>query len=331
MDKAVLVSGGAGFIGSQVCKALSKRGYTPVVIDSLVSGYESFVQWGPLVRADICNKDAVLETIAQYNPIAALHFAAFINVGESVQNPAKYYANNVGASIAYFQTLVEAGVSKIVFSSTAAVYGEPLTPSIDETHPTNPVNPYGQNKLIIENMLADFATAYGTKHLCFRYFNACGSDPEGQIGESHVPETHLIPLMLDAASGRRPPLTIFGNNYPTPDGTCIRDYVHVVDLAEAHVLGLDYLLSGSESITLNLGNGQGFSVLNVLKAAEKELGQPIPHTFGPRRDGDPAILVANATKAKAILGWTPQFPGLEDMIRHARQWRNSGLSTTIPL
>ena len=321
MNKNILVSGGAGFIGSHVCKLLNQKGYTPIVIDNLSTGYKEFVKWGPLIKADIQDKQAVKDLIQKYKPIAAMNFASYINVGESVQNPSKYYVNNVANSTIFFETLIENNVKNVVFSSTAAVYGNPIQDKIDESHPYLPVNPYGQTKLMMEQILKDFSNAYDSKYVIFRYFNATGSDPELEIGESHYPETHLIPLVVDALQGRRESITVFGDDYDTADGTCVRDYIHVLDLAEAHVLGVEHLLAGKDSCIMNLGNGNGFSVSEVIDVVKKVSGKEIPVTAGSRRDGDPGTLVASSKLAKDILNWSPKITSLEDMVRPVIHWR----------
>ncbi len=320
--KSVIVAGGGGFIGSHVCKALSQNGFNPVVLDNFSTGYEAFVKWGAVVKASISDTAAVSQLIKDYNPVAALHFAAFINVGESVLNPARYYQNNVVNTLSFLDVLRQHKIDKIVFSSTAAVYGQPEQPIITEQHPKDPINPYGMGKWLIERAFQDYHSAYGTKSLCFRYFNAAGSDPDGEVGESHVPETHLIPLILDAAMGRRDDVKIFGTDYPTEDGTCIRDYIHVTDLADAHVKGLQYLLDGGDAIALNLGNGVGFSVKKVVKTVEQIVGR-VPCIETERRLGDPPSLVASSELAKQVLGWTPAYPSLESIITHAWEWRKS--------
>ncbi len=321
MKHVVLVTGGAGFIGSHTCKALYQSGYLPVVLDSLVTGYESFVKWGPLIKADISDAHAVKNLIAQYKPVATVHFAAFINVGESVTNPEKYYANNVVKSLQFFEILRQCELNKIVFSSTAAVYGNPALNPILETAVLNPINPYGVGKYCIERILQDFDKAYDFRFAALRYFNAAGSDPDQEVGEAHVPETHLIPLVLDAVLGKRPFVTVYGQNYPTSDGTCVRDYIHVADLASAHVKALEHLLQGNPSFQANLGTGKGYSVLEVIDAVQRVTQKKVPMQTGPRREGDPSHLVADSTFVQNLLGWTPRLSDLDTLVAHAWQWR----------
>ena len=316
----VLVTGGAGYIGSHTCKALAKAGVTPVAFDNLVMGHAEAVKWGPLERGDILDRarlDAVLE---KYQPSAVLHFAAYAYVGESVTQPAKYYRNNVGGALTLLEAMRDHGVTQMVFSSSCATYGTPRSMPIGEDHPQNPINPYGASKLMVERMLADFGAAYNLRSVSLRYFNAAGADPDGEIGEDHDPETHLIPLVLKAAAGERPNITIYGTDYDTPDGTCIRDYVHVTDLAEAHVLAFTALERGCDSSSYNLGTGHGFSVREVIRSAKLVSGRNIPVAEGKRRPGDPARLVADAKRAKGELGWNPQYGDLRQIIATAWNW-----------
>ncbi|MBW8882958.1 MAG: UDP-glucose 4-epimerase GalE [Asticcacaulis sp.] len=294
--------------------------YLPVTLDNLSTGYAAAVKWGPFVQADLRDRDAVLGAIRTYGIKGAIHFAAFSLVGESTKNPAKYYDNNVGAGTAFASALVEGGVEALVFSSTAAAYGLPQTTPIPEDHPLNPINPYGASKVAFEQALHWLGQAHPLRYTTLRYFNAAGADPDGETGESHVPETHLIPLICQAALGLAPPLTVFGNDYATPDGTAIRDYVHVVDLAAAHVAAVRRLLDGGDSRVFNVGTRSGFTVLEVLTAAERVLGRPVPHSFGPRRDGDPVALVADVTRIKEVLGWTATRD-LDTIIRDAARWQ----------
>lgn len=315
----VLVTGGAGYIGSHTCKALAEAGFSPVVYDNLSFGHKEAVLWGDLEIGDIKDTDRLQEVIVKHNPIAVLHFAAFINVGESVKNPGKYYDNNVAGSLSLLRAMEAEGMDKIVFSSTCATYGEPETLPITEEEKQQPINPYGWNKLFVEKMLADFETAHGLRSVCLRYFNACGAEEEARIGEDHTPETHLIPLALKAAKGETAGLKIFGTDYPTPDGTCLRDYIHVLDLADAHVKALDYLLKGGKSDAFNLGTGNGFSVKEIVDAVGRVTGTPVPHTLEERRPGDPPALVAMPQKAKDILGWEAKWTDVEKIVETA--WR----------
>ncbi len=316
----ILVTGGAGYIGSHACKALAQAGYTPVSYDNLVYGHRWAVRWGPLEEGDIADRARLDSVIATYRPAAVMHFAAYAYVGESVQDPGKYYRNNVAGTLTLLESMRDHGIDKLVFSSTCATYGVPERAPITEDHPQHPINPYGASKLMIERMLADYDYAYGLRSISLRYFNAAGADPDGEIGEAHDPETHLIPLVLDAAAGRRPAIRVFGDDYDTPDGTCIRDYVHVTDLAGAHVQALGALLQQEPSRALNLGNGQGFSVREVIAMAEIVTGKRVPVEFGHRRLGDPARLVGNAGLAKSTLGWSPRYATLEQILATAWQW-----------
>ncbi len=318
--KNILVTGGAGYIGSHACKALSAAGFTPVTFDNLVYGHSESVRWGPLVNADLLNQDAIRLAISEYQPVAVMHFAAFAYVGESVENPGKYYRNNVVGSLNLIEAMRDAGVDKIIFSSTCATYGMPQQDLISEAHSQHPINPYGSSKLMIERVLRDFDHAHGIRSICLRYFNAAGADVDAEIGEDHDPETHLIPLVLDAAAGSKESVTMHGDDYATPDGSCIRDYIHVSDLADAHVLALLSLLNGAESAAYNLGNGHGYSVREVIAAARNITKKEIPVTIGPRRAGDPPRLVGDATLIKQALGWSPRFSDLNDIIGSAWRW-----------
>jgi len=327
---AVLVAGGAGYIGAQTCKALAMAGYMPVTLDSLVTGYRAAVKWGPLVEADLRDRDAVLGAIARYDIKSAIHFAAFSLVGESTKNPAKYYNNNVGAATAFVEALVEGGVEAIVFSSTAAAYGIPQQTPIPEDHPLAPINPYGGSKIAFEQVLHWMSQAHPLRYTILRYFNAAGADPDGEVGESHIPETHLIPLICQAAfnqgiAGNGQPLTVFGTDYDTKDGTAIRDYIHVVDLAAAHVAAVGRLLDGGDNRIFNVGTGEGVTVLDMLKTAERVLGRAVPHSFGPRRAGDPQALVADVSRIRSELDWTPLRSDLETLIRTAALWQENRL------
>lgn len=321
--KSVLVAGGAGYIGSQTCKLLAAAGYLPVTIDNLSTGYRQAVRWGPLIEADLRSAEAVAEAVATYDVVAAMHFAAFSLVGESVRDPIKYFENNVSAASRFAGHLVEHGVDKLIFSSTAAVYGTPAVDLIPEHHAKAPVNPYGASKLAFEQALHWIGQAHGLKHVILRYFNAAGADPDGEVGESHEPESHLIPLLCKAVLGTGQPLTVFGNDYPTEDGTAKRDYIHVVDLADAHVLALRALLEGAGSEIYNVGTGEGATVAQVIASAEATLEQPVPHAIGPRRAGDPPILVADARRLREALGWAPRHSDLATILRTAMDWQRS--------
>lgn len=320
LNRNVLVTGGAGYIGSHACKALSKARFHPITYDNLVHGHDWAVKWGPLEVGDILDAPRLNEVLAKYEPVAVMHFAAYAYVGDSVKNPGKYYHNNVFGSLSLIEAMIRHGVKRIVFSSTCATYGVPDKLPITEETPQNPINPYGASKLMVERILKDFAVAQGLDWTALRYFNAAGADPDGEIGEDHDPETHLIPLVLAAASGRGPEVTILGNDYPSADGTCLRDYVHVSDLAGAHVLALNRLLAGTGSEVFNLGNERGISVRAVIESAERITGLKVPVTVGRRRPGDPAALVSNATKARDVLGWEPKLTELDEIIRTAWVW-----------
>lgn len=319
----ILVVGGAGYIGSHMCKYLSKHGYTPVVLDSLVYGHVEAVKWGPFYKGSMEDRDLLKYLFKEHPMAAVMHFAAFCYVGESVTEPAKYYQNNVSNTAILLDEMVKHKIDNFIFSSTCATYGEPLEIPITEDHPQNPVNPYGRTKLIVEQMLADFQHAYGLRHICLRYFNAAGADPECEIGEDHRPETHLIPLVLQAALGKIEALNIFGNDYPTPDGTCIRDYIHVNDLAQAHLLALKQLFNGGSSGYFNLGNGEGHSVKEVINCAMEITGKTIPVQVAGKRPGDPAVLIGSSRRAIETLGWKPQFADLETIISTAWKWHKA--------
>jgi UDP-glucose-4-epimerase GalE len=318
---AILVAGGAGYIGSQTCKALKAAGFLPVTLDNLSTGYEQAVKFGPFVKGDLRDRDLVRRTVEKYAIAGALHFAAYSLVGESVRDPAKYYDNNVGAANAFASALIEGGVEAFVFSSTAATYGIPTASPIPESAPTIQINPYGASKLAFEGALRWLGEAHPFRWTALRYFNAAGADLDGEVGESHEPETHLIPNLCKAALGTGPALTVFGQDYPTPDGTPIRDYIHVVDLAEAHVLAIRRLMSGGDSGIYNVGTGEGATVMQIIAAAETALGLKVPYTVGPRRAGDPPSLVADASRLKAAFGWSAKHSDLETIIRTAARWQ----------
>ena len=318
----ILVTGGAGYVGAHACKALAKRGYRPIAYDNLVYGHEAAVKWGPLEIGDIADRARLDAVIAQYRPQALMHFAAFTYVGESVADPGKYYRNNVAGTLSLLEALRDHGIGKMVFSSTAAVYGTPDMVPIGEAAAKAPINPYGLSKWTSEQMIADFGAAHGLRSAVLRYFNAAGADPDGELGECHDPESHLIPLAMQAVTGHGPALTLFGDDYPTPDGTCIRDYIHVADLANAHVQALEQLDHRDGADAFNLGTGHGVSVREVLDAVGRAAGKPVPHSIGPRRAGDPAELVSDPGKANRELGWKPAMSDLDTIVDTAWAWHN---------
>ncbi len=316
----ILVTGGAGYIGSHILKALDEKGFNIIVYDNLSKGHEEAVLAGKLIVGDLEDEE-LLNRVFRDNKIeAVMHFAAFIEVGESVKEPLKYYQNNTSNTINLLKIMENNGVNKFIFSSTAAVYGNPETVPIPESEPIKPINPYGQSKAFVEKVLEDSSKAKDFKYVSLRYFNAAGADPLGRIGESHNPETHLIPLILKTAKGERESIKIFGTDYPTPDGTCIRDYIHVDDLADIHVRALEHLLNGGESDVFNCGYGYGFSVKEVVETAKKVTGIDFKVEEAPRREGDPAILVADSTKLKTKFGWIPKYNDLEYIIQTAWNW-----------
>lgn len=316
----VLVVGGAGYIGSHMVQMLLERGHEPVVFDNLSSGYRDALPERLLVEADLADEGALDAVFGAHRFDGVMHFASFIQVGESVREPAKYYRNNIANTLNLLDAMRRHGANNFIFSSTAAIFGEPDYVPIDERHPRRPINPYGFSKFAIEQVLADYDRAYGLRSTCLRYFNAAGADPQGRIGERHEPETHLIPLVLQAASGRRSHIDVFGQDYDTPDGTCIRDYIHIIDLCDAHLLALDRLIAGAPSSAYNLGNGNGFSVKEVIDTAEAVAGTVIARNIAARRAGDPARLVADASLARSELRWVPRFDDLATIVRHAWAW-----------
>jgi UDP-glucose 4-epimerase len=328
----ILIVGGAGYIGSHMAKYLHTRGLKPVVLDNLSMGHREAVKWGPLYEGELDDTNLLDEIFRRHDIKAVMHFAAFCYVGESVTQPLKYYQNNVAATLGLLSSMLEYGVNKLIFSSSCATYGEPDSLPIRENHPQHPINPYGRSKLMMENILDDLGAAHGMKSVCLRYFNAAGADPEGELGEDHDPETHLLPLVLRTALGLQGELTVFGNDYPTEDGTCIRDYIHITDLAQAHYLALHHLLDGGDSKKYNLGNGSGYSILDVINRARQVTGEEIQFTFAARRPGDPAVLVGSAEKVVRELGWKPEFNTLETILETAWKWHSrfpEGYTTKI--
>ena len=323
-DKStILVTGGAGYIGSHAVLALKNAGYNVIILDNLSYGHREIVEevlQVELIVGDTSDRTLVDQLFTTHNIAAVMHFAAYIAVGESVTDPGKYYRNNVTGTLTLLEAMVAASIKKFVFSSTCALYGIPKTVPLVEDHPQDPISPYATSKWMVERILSDFDQAYNLKSVCFRYFNAAGADPTGLLGEDHEPETHLIPLVLLAALGKQESISIFGTDYPTRDGTCLRDYIHVNDLAQAHVLGLEYLLKGEKSNVFNLGNGSGFSVREVIESAKEVTGKDIKIVERDRRPGDPPVLVGSSDKAKSVLGWNPQYPDIKDILAHAWQW-----------
>ena len=323
MAEMILVTGGAGYIGSHATKVLKESGYEVLVLDNLVYGHQEIIEdvlGVKLIVGDIGDYDLVSQIFADFPISAVMHFAAYAYVGESIKEPRKYYTNNVVKTLSLLEAMVDASINKFIFSSTCATYGTPTEVPIVETHPQSPINPYGASKLMVERILADFDVAYGLKSICLRYFNAAGADPSGLLGEDHSPETHLIPLVLLTALGQRDYISVFGSDYPTPDGTCIRDYIHVLDLAEAHLLALKYLQRHDQSEVFNLGNGNGFSVKEVIDVAKKISGKDFAVKFEDRRPGDPAALIGSAEKAANLLGWQPTRNNLETILENAFEW-----------
>ena len=318
----VLVIGGAGYIGSHTCLALHEQGFTPVAFDNLSNGKGEAVRWGPLVRGDMHDGAALAGAIQAHRPVGVFHCAASIEIAASTQNPLAFHWNNVGGTLSLLRAMQATGLNRLVFSSSCSVYGEPLTVPIQEDHPCNPINPYGRSKWMVETVLDDLAHHDGLRFVTLRYFNAAGADPEGRIGEAHDPETHVVPIALEAASGERNAFRINGTDYDTPDGTCVRDYVHVADLADAHVRALRYLLGDGEPITLNVGTGRGTSIATLLEAVERVTGRTVPREIAPRREGDAATLVADSTRIRELLDWVPRHD-LEDIVRTAWNWHRT--------
>jgi UDP-arabinose 4-epimerase len=326
MPLNILVTGGAGYIGSHTCKALAAAGYAPVVLDDLSAGHSWAVKWGPLVVGDIADQVLVTKSLKRFGVQAVIHFAAHAYVGESIERPRKYFDNNVSKTLALLATLLDAGIDKVVFSSSCATYGIPRGLPISEDHPQNPINPYGASKLFVETILNWYERAYGLRHTNLRYFNAAGADPEGEVGEAHTPETHLIPLVIAAAQAQTSAIEIFGTDYDTADGTAVRDYVHVCDLASAHVKALDRLLAGGASASVNLGTGRGHSIREVISAVEAVSGRTVPVIEGRRRIGDPPALIADPQLGQVLLGWTPLRSDLEAIVRTAWNWHEARLT-----
>lgn len=320
MSHSILVTGGAGYVGSHACKALAKAGYTPVVFDNLSRGHRGAVRWGPLVIGELADRIALITAMRQHSVTAVMHFAAFAYVGESVADPELYYRNNVIGTLNLLGAVREAGIGAIVFSSTCAVYGEPDEIPMREHVPLAPVNPYGDTKLAIERALAWYAGAYGIRYVALRYFNAAGADAAGEIGEDHDPETHVIPLAIRAALSQAGPISVFGTDYPTADGSAVRDYIHVTDLADAHVRAFEYLSKGGDSAAINLGTGSGTSVLELIASVERVSGHKVPHSLGPRRTGDPPALVADPSLAARLLGWRARHSDIDTIVRTALAW-----------
>ena len=319
-NEKILVVGGAGYIGSHMVKDLLDTGYGVITLDDLSTGHRELVTGGEFIEGGLGDRVLLDNLFSSHTISAVMHFAAFSLVGESVENPLKYYRNNMAATAELLDSMIRHDVKRFIFSSTAAVYGEPVDIPITEEHPCNPTNPYGASKIAVERMLKDCDSAYGLKYISLRYFNASGADESGNIGERHHNETHLIPLILEVATGRRENIKIFGTHYPTPDGTCIRDYIHVSDLTRAHLLALETLMSGGDSAVYNLGNNRGYSVREVIELARKVTGKPIPAIEADKRPGDPAVLIASSDKIKEALGWKPQYEDLETIIKTAWVW-----------
>ena len=320
MNKSVFVTGGAGYIGSHACKELYRSGYQPIAVDNLIYGHKWAVKWGPLEQCDIQNSEQLDSLFQKYSPIAVIHFAASSHVAESVSDPGQYYTNNVAGTINLLESMRRNGCRNFVFSSSCSTYGKPDQVPIREDHPRKPISPYGTSKLMVEQILADYHMAYDFNYIALRYFNAAGADPEGEIGEAHDPETHLVPLTIFTALGRRKEISVFGTDYETPDGSAVRDYTHVMDISSAHISSLEHLRQGKESGEINLGTGRGYSVLEIIQAVEEISGKKLPVIYGDRRPGDPATLVAYSDKARKVLNWNPQYSSLQSIISTAWAW-----------
>lgn len=321
--KTILVTGGAGYIGSHTCKALKLAGFLPVVYDNLSTGHRKNVRWGPLVEGDLLDRERLSAAFVQYRPIGVLHFAASALVVESMHNPGLYYRNNVGGSLSLLEAMQAHGVPYLVFSSTCATYGVAKTAKITEEHPQEPINPYGRSKLMVETMIRDFEKIHGIKSVILRYFNAAGADGDGEIGEDHTPETHLIPLVLQTAQGKRKEIVVYGTDFASPDGSAVRDYIHVEDLSDAHVRALQHLLRGQDSLAVNLGSGEGSSVFEIIRAVERVHGKSIHLRKAEKREGEPAVLIADNAMAKRVLGWEPKRSHLPLIIESAWRWHQS--------
>ncbi len=319
----ILITGGAGYVGSHTNKLLCQHGYKTIVFDNLIYGHHEFVKWGNFFLGDLANKEQLRSCFRTYSIEAVMHFSGYAYVGESVVDPSKYYHNNVANTLNLLDVMREFDVKHCIFSSSCVTYGVPLAIPLTEDHLQHPINPYGKTKLMVEQILRDFDSAYGLSHVNLRYFNAAGADPDGEIGEKHDPETHLIPLVLYAAQGKREDVKILGTDYNTPDGTCIRDYIHVTDLADAHLRGLQYLMNGGKSDSFNLGNGKGFSVREVIETAKRVTGKGIKAISSERRAGDPPVLIGSSDKAKQILNWKPNYTDLSTIIETAWNWHNT--------
>jgi UDP-glucose 4-epimerase len=325
---SVVVAGGAGYIGSHMARMLLESGFHAIVVDNLATGHMEAVCQATFRKGEIGDAAFMGALLREFQPQCVMHFAAASLVGESITAPAKYWRNNLVQTLSLLDTMLECGVTQFIFSSTAAVYGNPVEMPITEQHPQNPINPYGNSKLAVEKALQDYGRAYGLRSVTLRYFNAAGAHPDGTLGERHEPETHLIPLVLQVASGRRQFISRFGSNFPTPDGSCIRDYIHVQDLCTAHLLALRRLGDGAQTTVYNLGNGSGHSVNEVIAAARRVTGHPIPVRDDPPREGDPPVLVADAKRARQELGWVPHYPDIETIIAHAWQWEQKGMGSS---